>query len=245
MGRILATLGYDLVMVSHREQHLSAAAAEIGRAHGVRTLAIAMDLGRESAAEELYQRVSAEGVTVDILINNAGFFFFGEISDADPAQARAMLLLHVLTPSLLCTLFTRGMRERRRGHVMVVSSLSAVRDFPGIGYYGASKKYLRGFTRSLRSDLGPYGVNVTCLSPGATATGLYDPSVVPVDLAKKLGVMMDPADVARAGLTAMFAGEAESMPGTLTRVMAAAAGAAPQSLVDFVRRRGPWLKGPR
>jgi hypothetical protein len=136
------------------------------------------------------------------------------------------------------------MRERGRGHVLLVSSISAWRDFPGISYYGSSKKYLRGFARALRSELSPYGVNVTCLAPGATATGLYDPNVVPVELAKKLGVMMEPEAVAKAGLEAMFAGEAESMPGALTRVMTAAAVAAPQPLIDWIRRVGPWMKRP-
>lgn len=146
-----------------------------------------------------------------------------------------------MTPSLLCTRFGRGMRERRRGHVLIVSSISARRDFPGIGYYGASKKYLRGFACALRSELGAYGVNVTCLLPGAVATGLYDPEVVPVDLARRLGVMMDAEGVARAGLEAMFRGEAEHTPGLLSRAMAAAAVATPQPVIDWIRRWGPWL----
>ncbi len=139
------------------------------------------------------------------------------------------------------------MRERGRGHVLLgpVSSISAWRDFPGISYYGSSKKYVRGSARALRSELSPYGVGVTCLAPGATATGLYDPNVVPVELAKKLGVMMAPERVARAGLEAMFAGEAESMPGALTRLMTAAAVAAPQPLIDWIRRVGPWMKRPK
>ena len=92
--------------------------------------------------------------------------------------------------------------------------------------------------------MGAHGVNVTCLAPGATATGLYDPEVVPVDLAKRLGVMMAPEAVARAGLEAMFAGEAESMPGWLTRVMTAAAVATPQPVIDWIRKYGPWMKRP-
>jgi hypothetical protein len=125
--------------------------------------------------------------------------------------------------------------------VLIVSSISAWRDFPGISYYGSSKKYLRGFARALRSELGVYGVNVTCLAPGATATGLYDPSVVPVGLAKRLGVMMDAESVARAGLEAMFRGDAEHTPGALSRVMVAAAMVTPQPLIDWIRRRSPWL----
>jgi short-subunit dehydrogenase len=247
MARILGSLGYTLVLVSHRAGPLSEAAAEIGGRSGAPVYSVVLDLARAEAAGELFEAVGKLGVEVDILINNAGMFFFGEAADADPAQANRLLQLHVVTPSLLLTRFAAGMRARGRGHVLFVSSLSAVRDFPGIGYYGSSKKYLRGFARAMRSELGVHGVNVTCLLPGATATGLYDPEVVPVGLAKRLGVMMEPAAVARAGLLAMFAGEAESMPGALTRVMAAAAVVAPQAAIDWIRKYGPWMppRGPR
>jgi hypothetical protein len=242
IARILGALGYTLVLVSHRPGPLAAVAAELRAAHGIPVHALVIDLARPEAAGELFDAVTALALEVDVLVNNAGMFFFGEVADADPARAGAMLQLHVVTPSLLCTRFTRGMRARGRGHVLIVSSISAWRDFPGIAYYGSSKKYLRGFACALRSELGAHGVNVTCLAPGATATGLYDPEVVPVALAKRLGVMMDADAVARAGLEAMFRGEAEHTPGALSRAMAAAAGVTPQPVIDWIRRRGPWLR---
>ncbi len=241
-ARILGALGYTLVLVSQRQDPLASAAEGIRAAHAVPVYPIVLDLARPEAAGELFAAVTARGLDVDVLVNNAGMFFFGEVADADPVRANALLQLHVVTPSLLCTRFTRGMRERRRGHVLIVSSISAWRDFPGIGYYGSSKKYLRGFASALRCELGPYGVNVTCLAPGATLTGLYDQDALPVGLARRLGFMMDAEAVARAGLGAMFRGEAEHTPGALSRAMAAAAVVTPQATIDWVRRRGPWLR---
>jgi hypothetical protein len=233
----LAARGYALALVSHQPDALAATAAALRATHGVDVETIVMDLARPEAAGELYARVK----DVDVLVNNAGMFFFGEAADAAPERANRMLQLHVVTPSLLCTLFGRDMRARGRGHVLIVSSISAWRDFPGISYYGSSKKYLRGFARALRSELGVYGVNVTCLAPGATATALYDPAVVNVDLARRLGVMMDPDRVAAAGVRAMLAGRAECTPGLLNRAMAVLAAATPQPVIDLVRRRAPWL----
>lgn len=238
----LGARGHDLVLVSNREGPLAEAADTIRARHNVTVHAITMDLARPEAAAELHAATSARDLAIDLLVNNAGIFFFGEAADADPRRATAMLQLHVVTPSLLCTHFARDMRARRRGRILIVSSISAFRDFPGISYYGSSKKYLRGFARSLRSELLPYGVSVTCLLPGATATELYDPKVVPVELAKRLGVMMDPGDVAEAGLRALFRGDAECMPGALTRAMTWAAVATPQPVIDFIRRRAPWLR---
>jgi short-subunit dehydrogenase len=233
IARNLAQRGHDLIVVSERANELRETAVEL-KAHP-----IVMDLARPEAAHELYQ--AARGFEIDILVNNAGFFFFGEAVDADLARANAMLQLHVVTPSLLCTLFGRDMRARRRGNILIVSSISAWRDFPSISYYGSTKKYLRGFARALRSELSIYGVNVTCLAPGATATALYDPEVIDVERARRLGVMLDADVVAEEGLRAMFAGRAEHIPGILTRAMTYAAVLTPQWAIDQLRRRAPWL----
>ena len=155
-----------------------------------------------------------------------------------------MLQLHVVTPSLLCTYFGREMRRRGRGHILIVSSISAWRDLPGIAYYGASKKYLRGFSRALRSELELHGVKVTCLAPGPTATNLYDGYDVPVERAKRLGIMMDADEVAEAGLRAMFAGRAEYIPGVVARALARFFALVPRWIIGVVRRRAPWLPKP-
>jgi uncharacterized protein len=241
----LAQRGYGLVMVSNRAQPLAEAAAEIRAASGVLVRELVLDLARPRAAEELFRTVCAAGHQIEVLVNNAGIFFFGEVADAEPVKALELLHLHVVTPSLLCTYFGRQMRERRRGHILMVSSLSAWRDFPGVAYYGSSKKYLRGFARALRSELGVYGVNVTCLAPGAVATGLYDQTSVPVARARRLGVMMEADAVARAGLRALFARRAECMPGLLNRVLALLAVLTPQWIIDLIRSRAPWLRPPK
>ncbi len=237
----LAARGHDLVLVSQRPRELSAAAQALANKYGVAAQPIVCDLARPQAAEELYAAVQAQGLRIDILVGNAGMFFFGEAADAELTRASALLQLHVVTPSLLCTLFARELRARRRGHILLVSSISAFRDFPGIAYYGSSKKYLRGFACALRSELAVYGVNVTCLLPGATATALYDPEVVPVGLAQRLGVMMQASEVAEAGLGALFAGQAECIPGQLNRGLVRLAEKLPQRAIDLLRRHAPFL----
>lgn len=244
MARQLGARGYALVLVSNRADELAAVAAEL-RAEGAEAQTIVQDLAVVGAAEALVAEVDARGLTIDILINNAGMFFFGEAADAEPGRAQAMLHLHVTTPSLLCTYFAARMRARGCGHILIVSSISAWRAFPGISYYGSSKTYLRSFARSLRCELDMYGVKVTCLAPGATATGLYDSTVVPVGLARRLGVMMDAEAVAAAGLRAMFRGEALCVPGVLARAMTVAAVGVPQPVLDLLRRYMPWLRPKR
>jgi uncharacterized protein len=238
----LAVRGYPLVLVSNRQGPLDAAAAELRGAHGVSVHALCMDLARPEAAAELHGRVQALGLDVEVLVNNAGIFFFGEAVDASPERANAMLQLHVVTPSLLCTLFGREMRERGSGRILIVSSISAWRDFPGIAYYGASKRYLRGFARALRSEMAVHGVTVTCLAPGPTATELYNTAPETVRRGRRFGLFLAPERVAEAGVRALLAGRAECVPGFSNRLMALAAAVTPQWIVDTIRRRGRWLR---
>lgn len=238
----LAGLGYELVLVSNRRTELEQVAARLGGT--VKTHPLVVDLARAEAADELVAELDARGLEVDILVNNAGMFFFGEVSDTDPAKVAALLQLHVVTPTLLARHLGARMRERRRGHLLFVSSISAWNDFPGIALYGASKKYLQGFALALRSELRPWGVNVTIVAPGATATSLYDPKLIDVGKATRLGIMTGPGPVARAGLEAMFARRALVVPGLLSKLFAWGMGLAPKWLIHLVRLRVPWLRRP-
>ncbi len=236
IARNLAARGFGLVLASERADRLEAAAAAIRTAHGVPVEVVCLDLAVPGAAEELHRRVRALGLTVEILVNNAGIFFFGEAADAPLDRAKALLHLHVVTPSLLCTLFGREMRERRSGRILVVSSISAWRDFPAIAYYGSSKRYLRGFSRSLRSELAVYGVSVTCLAPGPVATELYGLDSSAVRRGKRLRLFLEPEQVAEAGVRALLRGDAECVPGLVSRVMAMASAVTPHWVVDLLRR---------
>lgn len=242
IARRLAARGHGLLLVSNRDEPLARAAAELAANHDVAVHTIVHDLAAPDAAESLVAAIDARGLHVDILVNNAGIFFFGEAADADPARARALLQLHVVTPSLLCTLLGARMRAAGRGRILLVASISAWRPFPGISYYGSSKAYLRSFARALRSELAVYGVTVTCLSPGATATGLYEPGVVDVPKAMRFGVMTDADTVAAAGVAALLRGDAECVPGLFNRAATAAAVLIPQPAIDWFRRRAPWLR---
>jgi len=244
IARELARRGHPLVVVSHHEQRLAACGRTLAQEHDVPIHRVVMDLAKDGAAAALYDHVRGMGIDVEILVRNAGMFFFGEVAEPDPDQADAVLHLHVVTPSLLALHFGRDMRARRHGHILLVSSVSAWRDFPGIAYYGSSKRYLRSFSAALRHELRMWGVNVTCLAPGAVATSLYSHTGVPVELAVKYRVMKDPAMVARAGVEGMFRGKAEVVPGMSAKLTAALMKSLPDWAVRLVRERTPLLTRP-
>lgn len=244
IARELGSGGYPLFLVSDREERLCGAAAELTAAHGVPVQTLLLDLAEGQAAALLQEEVSRLGVVVEILVSNAGIFFFGEVADTEPEQAERMLRLHVLTPSLLALYFGREMRARGRGHILFVSSISAWRDFPGIAFYGSSKCYLRSFATALREELRVWGVNVTLLAPGATATNLFDRSRVPVEKAVRYGVMKDPAVTARAAVEGMFKGRAMVVPGWSDRLMLLTMRLLPSWVIRVVRERSGLLPVP-
>ena len=244
ISRELARRGYPLVLVSNQEEALGAAASSLTAECGVSTHPVTMDLATPEAASLLYDELRQHGIDVDILVSNAGILMFGEVATADPDRANTLLQLHVVTPSLLATYFGRGMRARRHGHILFMSSISANRDMPGIAHYGSSKRYLRSFATSLREELRPWGVKVTCVMPGAVATNLYGRASVRVQTAVKYRVMMLPEDVAKVAVRAMFAGRATVVPGVLAKIMNAAMKFTPRPVIRFVQDHSDWLSRP-
>ncbi len=242
MAKCLAARGYSLVLVSNQEEQLNQLKAALEAQHKVRVETLCINLARNEAAGEVFDFCQQHNFEVEVLVNNAGFFFFGQITDADVGKAQAKILLHVMTTSLLCTLFGNEMRKRKKGFILNNSSISAYKGFPGIGYYGATKSYIKSFTRSLRTELKLYGVHVTCLCPGATATNLYDPNVINVELGKKFGIMMSAEKVARLGLQGLFNNKAVVIPGFMTKLMLFLALLTPHWVIYEIRKRTKFIQ---
>lgn len=242
MAKLLAARCYSLVLVSNEETKLNQLKEELSSQYKVRVDTLCINLARSEAALEVFNFCQQKNLVVEVLVNNAGFFFFGQITDADIEKAQSKIYLHVMTTSLLCTLFGNEMRKRRKGFILNNSSISAYKDFPGIGYYGATKSYIKSFTRSLRTELKFYGVQVTCLCPGATATNLYDPNVIDVERGKKLGIMMSAEKVARMGVQGLFNDKAVVIPGFMTKLMLFLAILTPQWVIYEIRKRTRFLK---
>lgn len=243
LARGLAKRGHPLVLVSNRDKELGEAAASLRAAHGVDVHAVVMDLARAEAGPELHAQVKARGVDVGVLVNNAGILHFGEVAEMPAAKVNAMLQLHTVTPTMLARLFGAEMRERRRGRILIVSSISAFRPYPGIAIYSASKRYLFDLADALRHELQPWGVTVTCLAPGAVATGLYE-SRVDVNLAKKTGVMVEAAFVADKALAGLFKGRALVVPGVAAKLMGLLMRLAPGWVLGLLRRHTGLLPMP-
>ena len=201
-ARQLAARGYDLLLVSNQEQALADAARELSGPVSVRTRF--QDLARPEAADELFAWCQAEDIIPDVLVNNAGMFFFKELQAEDLDRVQAMINLHVTTVTRICLLFGQAMKSRGSGYILIMSSMAARIPAPGITIYSATKAYLRSFGRSLSFELRPYGVGVTTVCPAAVATPLYRLDEKKMRFGVRLGVIRTPKWLVRRALRALF-----------------------------------------
>jgi short-subunit dehydrogenase len=168
---------------------------------------IAIDLARVGAAQELYDRMTAEGIVVDVVINNAGIFSFCDILATPAERIERIILLHDLTVTQLCRLFAADMVRRGvRGHILNMSSYSLWMPFPGLALYSASKAYMRSFSVAFAKEVRERGIRVTALCPAGVATDLYGLTPYWQRIGRKLGVLITPDSCARRGLKALWKG---------------------------------------
>jgi len=239
----LARRGYPVIAVSNQPDRLDDLRKKLEKEYSARVITLSIDLARESAAEEVFDYCIKNNLEVEVLINNAGIFFFGEIASVDPSKVRSIISLHNMTPVMLCRLFGRQMVDRRRGFMLNISSISAVMPYPGISLYGPTKSFLRNFTRALRTEMRDHGVNVTCLLPGAVDTALYDATNYNAPLLKKLRIIKPPAEIANAGLNALYRNKAECVPGVLNKIILVLMPLIPQFIIRLINRRINEKKG--
>lgn len=174
---------------------------------------IPTDLARVGAAQELYDRIAAEGIGIDVVINNAGIFSFCDILTTPPERIERIVLLHDLTVSQLCRLYAADMVRRGvRGHILNMSSYSLWMPFPGLALYSASKAYMRSFSVAFAKEVREHGIRVTAVCPAGVATDLYGLTPRWQRIGKRLGVLITPDSCARRGLRALWRGRCCIVP---------------------------------
>ena len=205
-SRQLAEKGYDLIIVSNSREQLDAVCAPIAEEYGVRVIPRLQNLATGNAAEELMEWCDSQSVLPDILINNAGMFYFKELSPELMGKAEVMIGLHVTTPTKMCILFGDRMKQRVSGRNLLLASIAARIPAPGIQVYSATKAYLRSFGESLSFELKPYGVTVTTLCPAAVATPLYGLKKGLLNFGVAIRVIHTPQWLVRKALKGLFRG---------------------------------------
>jgi short-subunit dehydrogenase len=200
-ARQLAARGMHLVLVARRKDLLDALAEELHAKHATRCEAVAVDLSQPHAVSELLAELHRRDVTVDLLVNNAGFGIVGEVDDADVDRLLEMLRLNVSAAVELTYRLLPGMLQRGQGAIVNVSSLSAFQPVAYMGVYAATKTFLLHFSEALAEEIRSRSVTVLAVCPGVTKTAFFDAAGAPGWLQKHRS--HSPERVVRSALAAL------------------------------------------
>lgn len=239
-ARLLAAEGHQLVLVARRLDRLEELIKELQQKYPQRMEAISCDLADAGATAHLMDEIATRELSVDILINNAGYSPKDSFSQQTPQVVQAQLHVMVNAVTELCHAVLPNMTEKQWGRIINVSSLAAFAP-PGRGtMYSAIKQYVLAFSQSLDMDVRRDGIRVTALCPGFTHTEFHDVMDV-ADKASKIPAAFwsDAPFVVSAGWRAVNAGQAVCTPGMLNNVIAVVSKRLPERVRYHMGRVNP------
>ncbi|MCP2000577.1 short-subunit dehydrogenase [Nitrobacter winogradskyi] len=210
-ARVFAAHGHRLALVARRADRLHALAAEIVASGRMAPIVIPCDLGEKGAAERIAAALTAEGVEVKYLVNNAGYGLSGHAAELDHADQLAMIDLNVRALTDLSLRFSESL-IRLRGGILNVGSIAGFLPGPGMAVYYASKAYVLSFSEALRGELGPRGVHVTVVCPGPVPSEFQARAGVKSSFHSSI-LQVSAKDVALEGYRGLMANKRAVLPG--------------------------------
>ncbi len=215
LAREFAHHGHDLVIVGSIEPELLDAGRRLSAEFGVTVKSITEDLRREAAADDIFAQVAASGLSVQILVNNAGIGRRGRFLETPLADDISMIRLNVEAGVRLTKRFLPGMIARRQGRILNTASVAGFEPGSMLAIYNATKAFVLSWSEALAVELRATGVTLTVLCPGLADTSSFDA----IDGAEVAGNRIFPSDpviapreIAKTAYKALMDGERMVMP---------------------------------
>jgi short-subunit dehydrogenase len=208
LARELARHGAKLVLTARRKDRLDNLATEL-RAKGTEVRIVTADLNDSAAPQQIYDATEGAGLTVDILINNAGLGQYGAFAGSAVAQELGQIRVNCEAMVALTRLFVAKMVERRRGWVLILASTASFQPVPYLSTYAATKAFDRMFALGIAAEVAAFGVKVTALCPGPTESEFF--KVAGAEKFESHGTQ-PAADVASIGIDALARGQRTIVP---------------------------------
>jgi len=206
----LARRGHDLVLVARDQARLQALATRLTGQTGVRTEALAADLTDPAELARVEQRLR-DDPAISLLLNNAGMAVTGSFLSADIDTVQTMLQLNVLAPTRLAQAAAASFVAQGRGTLVNIASVVALLPERFSGAYGSTKAYLLHLSLALQQELGPQGIRVQAVLPGATRTEIWERAGTPIDQLPP-EMLMEVDAMVDAALAGLDLGEAVTIP---------------------------------
>jgi uncharacterized protein len=210
LARELAAAGVNLVLTARRLDRLQQLAANLTQAHSIRTEVFAADLAQPDAPPKIRSFTDQKGLAIELLINNAGFGQYGELSRVDPQRLLDMVQVNCSAVVHLTRLYLPDMIQRRRGDVLILASTASFQAVPYIATYAATKAFDLLLAEGLAEEMRPHGIRVCALCPGSTESEFHAVAQQEQFTAKN---QESAEKVARTGLEALEAGKSYVISG--------------------------------
>jgi uncharacterized protein len=237
LALVFAKRGHDLVIVARSLEKLQELAQSLQQQYNIRVRVIAADLSEMSSVKNIYQTLKQENITVEYLINNAGFGDFGLFIESDWDKQEQMINLNITALTYLTRLYLPEMVNRKSGRIMNVASTASFQPGPLMSVYYASKAYVLHFSEAIADEVRNSGVTITALCPGATESGFQKAAANEESKLIKGKKLPSSKEVAEYGYSAMMKGKRVAVHGTLNYLMTLGPRFAPRRLVVWIARK--------
>lgn len=229
LAECFAKDGYDLILTARSEAALKQVSDRLSSQYKIKATPIAIDLGVPGAGEKLAAEISARGLSVDALVNNAGYGIAGDFRGSDRAQQLGMIDLNDRALVELTHIYWPHMLAKKRGGVLNVASTASFQPGPLMAIYYATKAFVLSFSEALWKEAEGTGVHVSCLCPGPTTSNFRERAGTGKTRLVRNGQAMRSAVVAQMGYDAWKKNRRVMVTGTRNAVLA--------TLAPFLPRR--------
>lgn len=236
-AKLFAEDGYNLILVARSTERLKSLGYQLQDEHQLEHVCIiTADLTLPQAPQEVYEQVRSSGITVDVLVNNAGAGVHGFFHETDLDREQAIINLNINAPVALTKLFLQDMKLRDEGKILNLASVVSFMPSPLMAIYGATKAFMLSFSEALTNELQDTNITVTALCPGASNTMFFRRAGAAHTKAAN-GSLSEPADVARDGYKALMNGETRIVSGLMNKFQAVSSGIMPDSATAATMRQ--------
>jgi short-subunit dehydrogenase len=235
-ARRLAKTGRDLFLVARSEDKLKSLCAELTELHSIRADHAAIDLSATGSDKALFEITEEQGFEVELLINNAGFGSMGDFAELDLERELEMIRLNITALVALSHRYLAGMRKRRSGAIINVSSAASFQPVPFMATYAATKAFVTSFSEAIAEENRPFGIQVLALCPGSTSTNFFEASKIERALQLKGQETAD--DVVDTALAALNGRRTKVVSGWTNFLVATATNLVPNFAITRIVARG-------
>jgi short-subunit dehydrogenase len=218
LAKLFARDGFNLILVARNDELLQQTSDELKQQYGVEITPLAKDLFDRKAAEQIYNKTKEMGITVNVLVNNAGQGEWGPFVETELQRDLDIIQLNIASMVSLTKYFLQDMVKRNEGKILQLGSEAGTTPVPLLATYAATKAFVISFSVALADELRDTDITVTVLLPGATDTDFFHKAHQENTVTYREKELLSPEEVARDGYDALMNGETKIISGGKTKM---------------------------